>query len=184
VTSHADIVPHAGERVKVNGLVLPARLVSLLATDRWHVPSDPAWLKRHVPDTDADDVVFIQLGEMRRQTASSLKMAASGQYPQMALRSSKTLGQAVDLPLLDLDYAVFIAAQVGDSALALDYRRSADNPAVVETHWEPGCDWRINTSTFDEFADLIGLPRLTAVGSTNQRWTSSLRLAYERWRTR
>ena len=150
--------PQEGDWVEVNGLVLPPRLVFLLATGAWKTPVDPGWWTSRRPGTNAGDVEFLSFRGIRFETESIVGLAKAGDLPQFGMFISKFLGKPVELPLLDVEKAVMIAAQIGDSAMVLDYRRSAFHPQVLETDWTASCQWRVIAPSFDAFADMLGLP--------------------------
>jgi hypothetical protein len=148
------------DRPEVNGLPLPPRLVSMIATGRWRHPGDDV-LKALIPYLDGP-LDFLPIVSMRRESRFTFLENPGDSASFRILRGSKT-GIPVELPWLDADKAVFIAVcrfSGDDLAIALDYRTRLDDPWVLAGEWLPGpagCIWREVADTFSEFARLLGL---------------------------
>jgi hypothetical protein len=147
-------------RVEVNGLPLPPRLLSMMATGRWRHPGDDL-VRTLVPYLDGP-VDFLQIESMRRESRLSLPDHPWVSAPYRIARNNNSMIPA-ELPWLDADKAVFIAVcrfSGDDLAIALDYRTRSDDPRVVANEWLPGlggCLWREVAGTFSEFARRLGL---------------------------
>jgi hypothetical protein len=95
-----------GDRLEVNGLLLPLLLVSLVEAGRWRHPGDDT-LKSAIPFLD-DPVDFLPIEAMRRESRPSL-----ADDPKIStlfhVTRGRTPASAVALPWLDIERAVFVA---------------------------------------------------------------------------
>lgn len=144
------------EPPSIDGLQVPAQLWRLMRTGRWTRPDDVDRLRHATGIPDAAKLVFLAIDEMRSQHSSDLEAIRAGDGPALGLYSS-ALGERGEEGLLDVDRGMVIAAAIGDSGLALDYRRGGE-PRVVATRWgSPGCRWEEVAPTFDDFLVRVGL---------------------------
>jgi hypothetical protein len=141
----------------VNGLPLPPLLIELLKQDKWQHPGEK--VIREVIPFLLDPVIFIEAENMHRQSTKYLEIMERWSFHAISGAKSTI---PVELPWLDIDRAVLIAAnkQIGDDvAIALDYRTSVDNPRVVASDWHNNKQhlWREVTPTFSDFVERIGI---------------------------
>jgi hypothetical protein len=144
----------------VNGMKLPARLVELMASGRWKRPADVSVLAEMTGAGLPEGFSFDPLEGMIRETSGMHKLPFEGYDYLYGYTSSRDLHAPRDPALLDVDYAVLIAGNHDEEAIALDYRESLDEPKVVCDYWsrdDKGLRWKVIASTFDEFADRLGL---------------------------
>jgi hypothetical protein len=136
----------------VNGHVLPHQLVRLTAAGQWG-PSCPAADLSRLPIEDKDDLVFLDVREMIRNTHELRAALARGEGALLALIEGGT-----PVPgYLDVNQAVVIAATYGQEALALDYS-VGESPRIVATCYRPdGTRWIEVARSFDDLLDLLKL---------------------------
>jgi hypothetical protein len=156
----------------VNGLPLPAALVTLLREGRWVHPGDDR-LRALIPFLYGPVDFVRSVAHMRWECDSFLKLfdrlASLGPPSSLLFPGRHRLGRAVERPLLDLDRAVVLAGsrETGDDQwVMLDYRTSGE-PRVVANEWvsgapandwsSPGLEWREVGATFAAFAQALGL---------------------------
>jgi hypothetical protein len=144
----------------VNGLPLPALLMSLIQQGRWVHPGEER-LRELIPFF-GEPVNFLH-------TVEAIQFESTGHLaddPEMSevfhmIRGSKQ-SEPVELPWLDADRAVFIAVNRipgDDIAIALDYRTDPSDPRVVANDWgiKHGCIWRQVVHAFSNFVQSLGL---------------------------
>ncbi|MCK6515940.1 hypothetical protein L6R46_12885 [Myxococcota bacterium] len=121
----------------VGGHLLPPALAALLDGGHWARTCDPDDLRRVLGFTPGDvGVYFLGAEEMALNltSAKQLTQTHSALAEQVyGLRSSTQTGQAVELPLLDVDQGVPLLITLDEVELWLDLR--ADPPCVVQTVW-------------------------------------------------
>jgi hypothetical protein len=148
------------DRAEVNGLPLPCLLVSLMATGFWRHPGDEA-LQAVIPFLEGP-VDLLPIEAMHLESNGTLAdFALSSAIFRQRRGSSSAI--PIELPWLDVDKSVFIAANRihgGDLGIALDYRTRLDDPRVVASEWLPpgaGCIWREVAGTFTDFVQRLGM---------------------------
>jgi hypothetical protein len=157
VKCNVDGLPKMDDEFVVNGLPLPPLLVELVKQDKWQHPNHE--VMRTVIPFLSDPVIFIEIENIHRQSTRYLEIMERWSFNAISGAKSTV---PVELPWLDIDRAVLIAAnqQTGDDvAIALDYRTSIDNPRVVASDWHNNKQhlWREVTPTFSEFVERIGI---------------------------
>jgi hypothetical protein len=151
------------EIMTVRGLVLPARLATLLREGRWQHPGD-AELARLIPWFE-DPLDFLTSTRSMASESRSMDLFASDPRSSELFREVRgsTQPAPVELPWQDVELAVLIAVnrRPGDDvALALDYRTDPADPRVVGSDFwtDPRqCAWREVAPAFSAFADALGL---------------------------
>jgi hypothetical protein len=142
----------------VNGLPLPPLLVQLMRTGNWRNPGDDV-MQAAIPFLNGP-VDFLPLDQMTRESHGTLADFPLSSMALHELRGSQC-PTPVELPWLDVDKAVFIAADRlhgGDLAIVLDYRTGLDEPRVVASEWlapGSGCVWREVAPSFHQFARMM-----------------------------
>jgi hypothetical protein len=157
----------------VNGLVLPAVLISAMKSPRWptgRVRTGP--LPGTAPFLATFDLEMIPPVELLidDNIASTATLCRFADRPRLAeshrLRRGGKAEQAVELPWLDVEKAVVFGggADYGDDLwLVLDYRTIADDPRVVANEYlregvtPMGCFWRQITPSFSAFCRRLGI---------------------------
>jgi hypothetical protein len=165
------------EHPTVNGLPLPDLLVRLIQRNAWRLPGDEV-VRKLIPflqgplvayetiETIArysfhwppDDELDEDERELSRLEQEEIEMSFRMAHGSRARR-------ALELPWLDLDYAVFLGG--GDEEfIALDYRTDVRDPRVVATDWSlmesQGARWREVSPTFTQFVKSLGLNAVLA----------------------
>jgi hypothetical protein len=145
-----------GGHFKVNGLQLPSLLVSLMEAGRWVHPGDSV-IGAAIPFLHGP-VDFLDLNVFRGKSFPMFVDRRLGDTFREA--RGHRLGKRVELPWLDAARAVYIAVSRHDGddlTVALDYRSDPEDPRVVATEWVGGCEWRVVSNSFTEFAWSLGL---------------------------
>lgn len=154
--------------VDVEGLIIPERLVAMLAAGRW--PSDAqAERHQHLVSAAAPDRIRAVTGDeshlyLYRPPFITVASARAG-------NPGFWTGSVGALADLDPQRSVLIAdfGMGADAPIALDYRADPVRPSVRRLKWgprvrpehggpmEPANRWVLVASTFDEFVELFGL---------------------------
>jgi hypothetical protein len=161
--------------IEVNGHQLPPLLVKLIEDGKWgnkqKLSSDvlnKILARAGLPPValEPEMYTFGNPAGMKNETYSISKLSPNN--PEKRLRlleiyseaSSKELGHEIeDEGIIDIDKAVFIAANYDEDAICLDYRENPENPCVrafVSTN-ELFIDWRVIAPDFETFARELGL---------------------------
>lgn len=148
--------------IVVNGMPLPAALCGLIRSDAWRRPASVAALRELTGVSRPEDLAFLTVEGMKRETAIAMKLAADPRYAHgYGLRSSARDGAPVGArTTIDVDRCVVIAVNSDEEAVFLDYRDGQDEPAVVIGYWPADAataSHRILAKSFGEFATRIGL---------------------------
>jgi hypothetical protein len=158
----------------VNGIVLPAVLISAMKSPQWPTGRvHTGFLLGTAPFLAAMDLELIQSVEslIDNDIASTATLCTFADNPRLAeshrLRRGSKAEQAVELPWLDVEKAVVFGggADYGDDLwLVLDFRAHVDDPRVVANEFlkeggtaPTGCLWREITPSFSSFCRRLGL---------------------------
>lgn len=150
--------------MNIDGLPLPKYLVQLITEGRWKTPSDQTRLEQLTEITGINtNFHFHTLADKSIRRIN--KDTHLYDDPQMArlysLASSNQLGHEIlDPKILDVDKAIYLASNVHEDAICLDYRSSVDDPQVVVSRWELSLNlyrWKKIANNIKEFADYLGL---------------------------
>jgi hypothetical protein len=147
---------------RVNGLLLPSLLMTLLAQDRWRHPGDTL-IHTLIPCLEGPIELFPSIEAMEQASSWTHWL----EEPNLSQRLHIVRGSAssipIDLPWVDGEQFVVIAGsrEYGDDQLiALDYRTSRTDPRVIVCAWYPepmGCLWIEVTAAFSLFVKQLGL---------------------------
>ena len=134
---------------------LPALLVDLVESGRWHQPIDEA-VRAFVACDPLPFDFLLTLDQLKSDRLSYL-LRHRTLAAQFRLYRSGWFVRQRPLPWVDVTKAVVIAegrVHGSDSAILLDLRTSAEDPAVLASNWEltPGvCNWQIISSSLRSF---------------------------------
>jgi hypothetical protein len=160
------------EHPTVNGLPLPDLLVRLIHRHAWRLPSDDV-VRKLIPFLLGPIYVYETIeviarysfywppdDELDEEERELSRIEQEEVESSFRMVHGSRAGRSLDLPWLDLDYAVFLG--VGDEEfLALDYRTDVRDPRVVATDWSvrksEGAHWREVAPTFTQFVKALGL---------------------------
>jgi hypothetical protein len=153
--------PSIPDEFIINGLPLPALLISLIQNRKWRHPGKDA-LRAAIPFHRVE-MDFLELELMRSNTEAHPELYEPPLLlPHMREVRGSKMPTPVELPWLDVDRVILLAfaKEIGGvEAIALDYRASRTDPRVVANEWQErkGFYWREVTPTFTEFVERIGL---------------------------
>jgi hypothetical protein len=148
-----------GELGSVNGLKLPKSLVSLLKSDGWKRPTDTRRLAQILPIQRPEELSFLSLDGMVRETSAMVRLYEKGLGAIYGLTSSRSHDQPPHPELLDVDKAIIIAVNSDEDAIALDYKFDVHTPAVAVSSFGEGDkgSWRQVATDFATFVEAIAL---------------------------
>jgi hypothetical protein len=134
----------------VNGHVLPAQLIRMIATDHWEPLNRTADLST-LPIENKDDLVFLDVPEMIRNTQELRAALARGDGALFAL-----VEEGPPAPgFLDVNQAVVIAVTSGQEALVLDYSGGEPPRAVATLYGPKAIRWVEVAQSFDNLLDIL-----------------------------
>jgi hypothetical protein len=134
---------------------LPTLLVDLVESGRWHQPSDEV-VRALVPCDPLAFDFLLTLDQLESDRLSYLLKHRSLAAQFRLYRSGSFVRQRL-LPWVDVRKALVIAegrVHGSDSAILLDLRTSAVDPAVLASNWQltPGvCSWQIISPSLQAF---------------------------------
>ncbi|WP_432831323.1 SMI1/KNR4 family protein [Dactylosporangium sp. CA-092794] len=113
----------------INGLPIPPLLVAAIRHGKWRPPSDPGLIRAVFGETEPESPQFYDLASMVPQNR---------RLPERSVR--QVYGEVVEGTSVGLNprKAVYIGDLGIDKPIALDYRRSLDDPRVLylgQTGW-------------------------------------------------
>ena len=136
--------------IEINNQTVPSELAELLRAGQWINPGRKAM--RQMFRGLRDPVDFVKTVDQMRQESGE------GREPLPDLRETRSSmsGYQIDLPWIDLDFAICIATTLNpgdDVGIFIDYRSSKTDPRVIYTEWtrREGCLWREAFATFGQF---------------------------------
>ncbi|MBI3259632.1 MAG: hypothetical protein HYZ54_09190 [Ignavibacteriae bacterium] len=145
-----QLLPNMNKTVMYpNNAILPI-LNFLLSTNQWPLKIDAVKLASVTGFDDAFDLLFLTQDQMNAQQAFFRGQLQSIWASTFGVGASSQ--GVVPANFLDLDNGFVIAATQGDSAIALDFRKDATNPAVLVNVWtSAGSTWEKVANTLSEF---------------------------------
>lgn len=151
-------------KMTIHPLILPKYLMQLITEGRWHTPADQTRLEQLTGITGINtNFDFHTLSNKSiRWVNEDIHLYDDPQVARIyGLASSNRLGHEIlDSEILDVDKAIYLASNVHEDVICLDYRSSIEEPQVVVSSWEPSINlyrWRKIANNIKEFADYLGL---------------------------
>jgi hypothetical protein len=136
------------DAIYINGLPLPATLVSAIESGIWQTPKNRDVWRSLFPDKEIVQPMLHPLGEIRGKT-SWLGITGPGYLGHV--------GEGIVPGDIDQSRAVLIADLGPDRLIALDYRESETRPSVVALTSEEHSCWRRVADDIESFMRAIRL---------------------------
>jgi hypothetical protein len=146
----------------IHGLRIPRRLSNLIRNNLWQPPSDLTAFGKITQFEYLVHLSFYGFESMERETTALRELARSEHKEIYGVMSSILLGKPVtETEIIDSDLAILIAGNYDEEFLFLDYRNKFEPRVLATSHKMNDSKTRHIeiASTFDDFADEIGLPQ-------------------------
>ena len=147
-------------KMKINGLLLPQHLITLVSQGLWKRPSNTDALQKLTGCKSCHEFDFLSFESMKRESNPTHLIEDDKLANIYWLRSSLRMGKEItDTRFLDIDKAIIIALNWDEEAICLDYRSSMDKPRVVASCIDNDRigQWKVIASDIETFTKAIGL---------------------------